>query len=79
MTPDRWRQITDLFHAARVRDAAGRDAVLADAQARIATEFHQVPVHELTSILGTQSTVHGVTLGADSRLDSLVAAWKSAE
>ena len=68
-----------LQEQAAVADAAARDAVLADAQERIATEFHQVPVHELTSILGTQSTVHGVKLGADSRLDSLVAAWKSAE
>ncbi len=31
MTPERWRQITELFHAARERDPAGRDALLADA------------------------------------------------
>jgi serine/threonine protein kinase/Tol biopolymer transport system component len=31
MTPERWRQITELFHAARGRDAAQRDALLADA------------------------------------------------
>src|SRR5580700_7619871 len=31
MTPERWRQITELFHAARTRDPAQRDALLADA------------------------------------------------
>jgi eukaryotic-like serine/threonine-protein kinase len=31
MTPDRWRQITELFHAVRGRDPAQRDALLADA------------------------------------------------
>ncbi|MGI9823744.1 ABC transporter substrate-binding protein [Agromyces sp. Marseille-Q5079] len=60
-------------------DVDARDAVLADAQERILSQFHEVPVHELTSILGTGTGVHDVTLGADSRLDSLVAAWKAAE
>ena len=31
MTPERWRQITELFHAARDRDPAQRDTFLADA------------------------------------------------
>jgi eukaryotic-like serine/threonine-protein kinase len=31
MTPERWRQITELFHAARERDPTRRDAFLADA------------------------------------------------
>jgi hypothetical protein len=31
MTPDRWRQITELFHAVRGRDPAQRDALLAGA------------------------------------------------
>jgi serine/threonine protein kinase len=31
MTPDRWRRITELFHAARAGDPAQRDALLADA------------------------------------------------
>lgn len=57
-------------------DPAARDAVLADAQERIASQYYQIPVHELTSILGTQDSVHGVSLGADSRLNPLVAAWK---
>lgn len=59
-------------------DPAKRDEILAEAQARIASQYYQIPVHELTSILGTQQDVHGVTLGADSRLDSLVGAWKDA-
>jgi peptide/nickel transport system substrate-binding protein len=59
-------------------DPAQRAAILAEAQERIASQYYQIPVHELTSILGTQQDVHGVALGADSRLDSLVAAWKDA-
>jgi TolB-like protein/tRNA A-37 threonylcarbamoyl transferase component Bud32 len=31
MTPDRWRQITEIFHAARERDAARREAFVAEA------------------------------------------------
>jgi serine/threonine protein kinase/Tol biopolymer transport system component len=31
LTPERWRQITELFHAARERDPATRDAFLKDA------------------------------------------------
>ncbi|WP_241245750.1 ABC transporter substrate-binding protein [Microbacterium sp. 4R-513] len=60
-------------------DPAKRDQILAEAQARIASQHYQIPVHELTSILGTQQDVHGVTLGADSRLDSLVGAWKAGQ
>ena len=59
-------------------DQSARATVLADAQERIASQYYQIPVHELTSILGTQPTVNGVTLGADSRLEQLTGAWKSA-
>jgi hypothetical protein len=31
MTPERWRQITDMFHAARGRDAPARRAFLDEA------------------------------------------------
>ncbi|GAA1965505.1 ABC transporter substrate-binding protein [Agromyces allii] len=68
-----------LQEQATLADVDARDEVLAEAQARIAEQVHQVPVHELTSILGTLPTVHGVSLGADSRLDSLVGAWEEAE
>ncbi|MGB4779369.1 ABC transporter substrate-binding protein [Microbacterium sp.] len=60
-------------------DPDARAAVIADVQERIASQYYQIPVHELTSILGTQSSVHGITLGADSRLNSLVTAWKDAD
>ena len=30
-TPDRWRQVTEIFHAARARDASAREAFLRDA------------------------------------------------
>ncbi|MFF2370695.1 ABC transporter substrate-binding protein [Agromyces sp. NPDC058110] len=68
-----------LQEQAALADPDARDEKLAEAQARIAEQVHQVPVHELTSILGTLPTVHGVSLGADSRLDSLVGAWEEAE
>ncbi|MGC5168343.1 ABC transporter substrate-binding protein [Luteimicrobium sp. DT211] len=58
-------------------DATQRDEVLAQAQERLVTQHHTVPVFELTSIIGTQKDVHGVSLGADSRLDLLVDAWKA--
>jgi eukaryotic-like serine/threonine-protein kinase len=31
MTPDRWREITEIFHAARERDPARREAFVAEA------------------------------------------------
>ncbi|MET1083629.1 MAG: hypothetical protein ABWY12_11360, partial [Burkholderiales bacterium] len=31
MTSDRWRQVTEIFHAALARDAVARDAFLRDA------------------------------------------------
>ena len=36
-----------------------------------------VPVHELTTVLGTDPSVHGVILGADSRLSQLSDAFVS--
>jgi len=58
-------------------DPTKRNAVLAQIQERLVAQHHEVPVHELTSIIGTQKDVHGVSLGADSRLDLLVDAWKA--
>jgi peptide/nickel transport system substrate-binding protein len=60
-------------------DPDARNAILAEAQGRIAEQYYQIPVHELTSIIGTQADVTGIELAADSRLDSLVDAAKSAE
>ena len=31
MTPERWRQVTEVFHAARARDASARAAYLDEA------------------------------------------------
>lgn len=59
-------------------DPAKRADLIGQAQERIASQYYQIPMHELTSIIGTATTVHGVALGADSRLDSLVSAWKDA-
>ncbi|WP_456826675.1 ABC transporter substrate-binding protein [Cellulomonas sp. P5_E12] len=56
-------------------DPTERDAVLADAQERLVTEHHVIPVHELTTFLGLNTDVHEVELGADSRLDQLTQAW----
>lgn len=67
-----------LQQQAATGDQTARNAVLAQAQARIASQFYHVPVHELTTIVGTQKTVSGIELGADSRLDSLVDAAKQA-
>lgn len=58
-----------------VSDPTERDAVLADAQERLVTEHHVIPVHELTTFLGLSTDVHEVQLGADSRLDQLTQAW----
>ncbi len=58
-------------------DPAKRSTILADAQERLVTEHHVVPVHELTTFLGLSTDVHGVDLGADSRLSQLTGAWLS--
>jgi peptide/nickel transport system substrate-binding protein len=58
-----------------ISDTKARADVLAQAQARLVTQHHVVPVHELTTYLGLQPKVHGVALGADSRLDQLTGAW----
>ncbi|GAB3409555.1 TIGR04028 family ABC transporter substrate-binding protein [Schumannella luteola] len=60
-------------------DADARDKILGQVQDQLATQYYHVPIHELTSILGTQQSVHGVSFGADSRLDLLTAAWKDGE
>lgn len=56
-----------------------RNSLAGDAAQRIIELGYVIPVVELTTVLGTGSHVHGVALGADSRLGSLVDAWKEAE
>ena len=52
-------------------DPAKRAEFQATAQQILVAEHYVVPVHELTTVLGTAPTVHGVVLGADSRLSQL--------
>lgn len=47
----------------------------AKAQERIIQERYAAPVFQLTTVLATAKSVHGVTLGADSRLAQLTDAW----
>lgn len=58
-------------------DVTARLDVIGQIQDRIASQYHQIPVHELVSVLATSKDVHGITLGADSRLDQLTGAWKT--
>jgi peptide/nickel transport system substrate-binding protein len=57
------------------RDWAARDKALGDAQRLLIERGYEIPVFELTSVLGTSTDVHGVSLGADSRLTPLTDAW----
>lgn len=58
-----------------VADPAARTEVVRAVQERLLSTRAQVPVHELTTVVGTLPDVHGVELGADSRLDQLTSAW----
>jgi len=58
-------------------DGPARIALVAKVQERLLARHDEVPVHELTTILGAQPTVHGLELGADSRLDQLTSVWIS--
>jgi peptide/nickel transport system substrate-binding protein len=56
-------------------DPAKRAAFQATAQKILIDKNYVIPVHELTTVLGTAPTVHGVVLGADSRLSQLTDAF----
>jgi peptide/nickel transport system substrate-binding protein len=58
-----------------IADVEERNAVLEEAQRRIVEQAHNIPVFELTTILGLDESTHDVTLGADSRLHQLTDAW----
>jgi peptide/nickel transport system substrate-binding protein len=60
-----------------IADPTERDAVLAQIQERIVEQAHDIPVFELTTVLGLSTDTHDVTLGADSRLNQLTDAWIS--
>lgn len=56
---------------------SAQDQYAAAAQERILQEYYAVPVFQLTTILATSKSVHGVEFGADSRLAQLTDAWVS--
>jgi peptide/nickel transport system substrate-binding protein len=58
-------------------DQDKRNAIAQKAGKRIVDLGYYIPVVELTTVLGTAQNVHGVVLGADSRLGSLVDAYKT--
>lgn len=58
-------------------DQAKRDSIAQEASKRIIQLGYDIPVVELTTILGTGKNVHGVVLGGDSRLGLLVDAYKN--
>ncbi|GAA4139532.1 ABC transporter substrate-binding protein [Leifsonia shinshuensis] len=58
-------------------DQDKRNAIAQQAGQRIVDLAYYIPVVELTTILGTGQNVHGIVLGADSRLGSLVDAYKT--
>ncbi|KAB1644470.1 ABC transporter substrate-binding protein [Pseudoclavibacter sp. CFCC 14310] len=66
-----------LLDQVSIGDQAQRSAEIKSLQKALIEQYHFVPVHELTTVLGTTKSVHGVSLGADSRLDLLVNAYKA--
>jgi len=81
VTGTNWYKIDDAdMEAALVgqqstADQAKRNEYLAAAQQILVEKAYNIPVFELTTVLGTAETVHGVVLGADSRLSQLTDAF----
>ncbi|WP_154795958.1 ABC transporter substrate-binding protein [Occultella kanbiaonis] len=59
-------------------DPTERNALLADIQRYLLEQGRHIPTFQLTTVLGTTATTHGVWLAADSRLGSLSSAWLDA-
>ncbi|MBM9465837.1 ABC transporter substrate-binding protein [Nakamurella leprariae] len=64
-----------LVGQASTADPDKRAEFQATAQELLVTRGHTIPVHELTTVLGADPSVHGVVLGADSRLSQLTDAF----
>lgn len=64
-----------LLESQRALTDEERYAVVEEAVIRILEETLYIPVFELTTVLALEAGVQGLTLGADSRLDTLVDAW----
>jgi len=83
VTGTNWYKIDDAeLEAALVgqqstADQARRNEYLATAQQILVEKAYNIPVFELTTVLGTADAVHGVALGADSRLAPLTQAFLS--
>jgi peptide/nickel transport system substrate-binding protein len=56
---------------------SAQESWAAKAQQRILQQVDAVPVFQLTTVLATSKSVHGVAFGADSRLAQLTDAWTS--
>jgi peptide/nickel transport system substrate-binding protein len=56
-------------------DQAVQNSWAAKAQERIISQAYAAPVLELTTVLATVKSVHGVEFGADLRLAQLSDAW----
>lgn len=65
----------DLADQLATADQEKRAEIAQKANARIIELAYYIPVVELTTVLGTGPGVHGIVLGADSRLGSLVDAY----
>lgn len=70
--PELAQDLTDQLATA---DQTKRAEIAQKANARIIELAYFIPVVELTTVLGTGADVHGIVLGADSRLGSLVDAY----
>lgn len=72
--PELSQRITDQV---TIADPTERDEAVADIQRDLITGFHFVPVHELSTIIGTSQAIEGIELGADTRLTLLINATKA--
>ncbi|WP_420110996.1 ABC transporter substrate-binding protein [Pseudactinotalea sp.] len=67
--------LNELLERQRGLTGAERDAVVEEAAIRVLDEVYYIPVYELTTVLALEAAVQVLTLGADSRLDTLLGAW----
>lgn len=72
--PELAKRLTD---QAAIADPEERNEAVAEIQRDLITGFHFVPVHELSTIIGTSQSVDGVVLGSDTRLTLLINTTKA--
>jgi peptide/nickel transport system substrate-binding protein len=66
-----------LERQAAVADPEARNRVLAEAQREILDQVVFIPVYQQTTLVATAKSVHGLTLGANSRVPQLSDVWLS--